>query len=94
MTTEDIDKAPIGISSTYNYGNPNNMHLSQFSYKVKEGVNQSGLISTLCNTVGVSDGISMGTERMRYLLQSRLRKSWTDMIPKAIGFASTSFTSL
>jgi dihydroxy-acid dehydratase len=52
-------------------GNPCNMHLLQLAAKVKEGVKAAGLIGYRFNTVGVSDGISMGTKGMRYSLQSR-----------------------
>jgi len=71
MSTEDLNKAQVGISSVWYSGNPCNMHLLQLSDKVKEGVKMAGLIPMQFNTIGVSDGISMGTKGMRYSLQSR-----------------------
>ncbi|KAK4561636.1 dihydroxy-acid dehydratase ilv3 [Recurvomyces mirabilis] len=71
MTTEDLSKPQVGISSVWYSGNPCNMHLMDLSNKVKEGVKQAGLIPMQFNTIGVSDGISMGTKGMRYSLQSR-----------------------
>lgn len=67
----DMDKAEIGISSVWYEGNTCNMHLLQLADKVKEGVESAGLVGMRFNTVGVSDGISMGTEGMSYSLQSR-----------------------
>ena len=67
----DMSKAQVGISSVWYTGNPCNMHLLDLSNRVKEGVESSGLIGYQFNTVGVSDGISMGTKGMRYSLQSR-----------------------
>ena len=52
-------------------GNPCNMHLMLLADEVKRGVEESGLVGFRFNTVGVSDAISMGTEGMRYSLQSR-----------------------
>ncbi len=71
MTREDMGKAQIGIASVWYEGNPCNMHLLDFSAKVKEGVRQAGLVGMRFNTIGVSDGISMGTDGMSYSLQSR-----------------------
>ncbi|KAJ2779006.1 hypothetical protein GGI15_004012 [Coemansia interrupta] len=67
----DMSKAQVGISSVWYEGNPCNMHLLDFSAKVKEGVQAAGLVGMRFNTVGVSDGISMGTRGMCYSLQSR-----------------------
>jgi dihydroxy-acid dehydratase len=61
----------VGISSVWFEGNTCNMHLNQLSAKVKEGVDEAGLVGLRFNTIGVSDGISMGTEGMSYSLQSR-----------------------
>jgi dihydroxy-acid dehydratase len=61
----------VGISSVWFEGNTCNMHLNQLSAKVKEGVEAAGLVGLRFNTIGVSDGISMGTEGMSYSLQSR-----------------------
>ena len=71
LTDEDMDKAQIGIASCWFEGNPCNMHLDTLSEKVKEGVRRAGLVGMRFNTIGVSDGISMGTEGMSYSLQSR-----------------------
>ncbi|TVY25959.1 putative dihydroxy-acid dehydratase, mitochondrial [Lachnellula hyalina] len=71
MTEEGLNKAQVGISSVWYTGNPCNMHLLDLNHKVKEGVERAGLIGYQFNTVGVSDGMSMGTKGMRYSLQSR-----------------------
>ena len=71
LQESDMSKAQVGISSVWYTGNPCNMHLMDLNNKVKEGVEKSGLIGYQFNTVGVSDGISMGTKGMRYSLQSR-----------------------
>lgn len=71
MTAEDMTKAQVGISSVWYEGNTCNMHLLDLAQKVKEGVAAAGLIGLRFNTIGVSDGISMGTDGMSYSLQSR-----------------------
>ena len=71
LTDADMQKAQVGISSVWFEGNTCNMHLNQLSAKVKEGVEAAGLVGLRFNTIGVSDGISMGTEGMSYSLQSR-----------------------
>ncbi|MCZ6527011.1 MAG: dihydroxy-acid dehydratase [Gammaproteobacteria bacterium] len=71
MTETDMDKAQIGISSIWFEGNTCNMHLLGFAEKVKQGVEAAGLVGMRFNTIGVSDGISMGTDGMSYSLQSR-----------------------
>ena len=71
LTPEDMNKAQVGISSVWWEGNTCNMHLNDLALKVKEGVQAAGLIGMRFNTVGVSDGISMGTEGMCFSLQSR-----------------------
>ncbi|KAL3419328.1 dihydroxy-acid dehydratase [Phlyctema vagabunda] len=71
MTEEGLNKAQVGISSVWYSGNPCNMHLLDLNNRVKEGVERSGLIGYQFNTIGVSDGMSMGTKGMRYSLQSR-----------------------
>ncbi len=71
LTREDMDKAQIGISSVWFEGNTCNMHLNHLAEKVKEGVQAAGMIGMRFNTIGVSDGISMGTDGMSYSLQSR-----------------------
>jgi dihydroxy-acid dehydratase len=71
MTEEDMQKAQVGISSVWYEGNTCNMHLNKLAARVKEGVQAAGLVGMRFNTIGVSDGISMGTEGMSYSLQSR-----------------------
>ena len=71
MTQKDMGKPQVGIASVWYEGNPCNMHLLDLSVKVKEGVKQAGLVGMRFNTIGVSDGISMGTDGMSYSLQSR-----------------------
>jgi dihydroxy-acid dehydratase len=71
MSEEDMQKPQVGIASVWYEGNPCNMHLHDLGAKVKEGVVASGLVGMRFNTIGVSDGISMGTEGMSYSLQSR-----------------------
>ena len=66
----DMDKAQVGIASVWFEGNPCNMHLLDLAARVKEGVIAAGLVGMRFNTIGVSDGISMGTEGMSFSLQS------------------------
>jgi dihydroxy-acid dehydratase len=67
----DMQKAQVGIASMWYEGNPCNMHLMELALRVKAGVQDAGLVGLRFNTIGVSDGISMGTEGMRYSLPSR-----------------------
>ena len=67
----DMEKPQVGIASVWFEGNPCNMHLLALSEKVKEGVQSVGMVGLRFNTIGVSDGISMGTEGMSFSLQSR-----------------------
>ena len=71
LKSEDMGKAEVGISSVWWEGNTCNMHLNDLAAKVKEGVHAAGLVGLRFNTIGVSDGISMGTDGMSYSLQSR-----------------------
>ncbi len=71
LSKEDLDKAQIGIASTGWEGNPCNMHLNGLAEVVKQGVQGTDLIGLIFHTIGVSDGISMGTAGMRYSLPSR-----------------------
>ena len=71
LTEQDMHKAQVGIGSVWFDGNPCNMHLLKLAEKVKEGVNADGLVGMRINTVGVRDGISMGTAGMSFSLQSR-----------------------
>jgi dihydroxy-acid dehydratase len=71
LKEEDMNKAQIGIGSVWYDGNPCNMHLGKLADEVKAGVQAAGLVPMRFNTIGVSDGISMGTDGMSYSLQSR-----------------------
>ncbi|MEO9870441.1 dihydroxy-acid dehydratase [Ekhidna sp.] len=71
LSKEDLKKPLIGIGSTGFEGNPCNMHLNDLAIHVKKGVNSCGGNGLIFNTIGVSDGISMGTPGMRYSLPSR-----------------------
>lgn len=71
LTEEDMKKAQVGIASTWYEGNTCNMHLNGLSKYVKDGVQANGLVGLQFNTIGVSDGITNGTEGMRYSLVSR-----------------------
>lgn len=71
LTDEDFSKPMVGIASTGYEGNPCNMHLNDLAKLVKEGVNSQETIGLIFNTIGVSDGISMGTPGMRFSLPSR-----------------------
>src|SRR5688572_30053505 len=71
LSDGDMDKPQVGISSVWYEGNSCNMHLLQLAEKVKEGVKAAGLVGFRFNTIGVSDGITMGTDGMSFSLQSR-----------------------
>ncbi|MCP3996658.1 MAG: dihydroxy-acid dehydratase [bacterium] len=71
LTEADMDKAQVGIASMWYEGNPCNLHLNDLAARVREGVIAAGLVSMRFNTIGVSDGISMGTDGMSFSLQSR-----------------------
>jgi dihydroxy-acid dehydratase len=71
LTEDDMNKAQVGIASVWYDGNTCNMHLMDLAAKVKEGVIAADLVGMRFNTIGVSDGISMGTRGMSYSLQSR-----------------------
>lgn len=71
LKEEDMNKPQVGISSVWYEGNPCNMHLMQLAEEVKRGVEEVGLVGYRFNTIGVSDGISMGTDGMSFSLQSR-----------------------
>ena len=64
-------KKQVGISSVWYEGNPCNMHLMDLAAEVKAGVEDAGMVGYRFNTIGVSDGISMGTDGMSFSLQSR-----------------------
>jgi dihydroxy-acid dehydratase len=71
LREEDMDKPQLGIASMWYEGNTCNMHLNDLAAHVKQGATEAGLVGMRFNTIGVSDGISMGTEGMSYSLQSR-----------------------
>ncbi|RKZ36876.1 MAG: dihydroxy-acid dehydratase [Gammaproteobacteria bacterium] len=71
LTEDDMEKAQVGIASVWYEGNTCNMHLLDLAAKVREGVQAAGMVGMRFNTIGVSDGISMGTDGMSYSLQSR-----------------------
>ncbi|HYM95250.1 MAG TPA: dihydroxy-acid dehydratase [Chitinophagaceae bacterium] len=71
LTEEDLKKAQVGIASMGYDGNTCNMHLNELAKIVKQGVWDNDLVGLIFNTIGVSDGISMGTDGMRYSLVSR-----------------------
>ncbi|KAJ9526536.1 acetohydroxyacid dehydratase [Haematococcus lacustris] len=71
LREEDMHKPQVGISSVWYEGNPCNMHLMQLAEEVKRGVEEAGLVGYRFNTIGVSDGMSMGTDGMSFSLQSR-----------------------
>ena len=71
LTEEDFSKPFVGIASTGYEGNPCNMHLNDLAKLVKKGTQEENLVGLIFNTIGVSDGISMGTPGMRFSLPSR-----------------------
>ena len=71
LTEEDLKKAQVGIVSMGYEGNTCNMHLNDLAKDVKKGVWNSNLVGLIFNTIGVSDGISNGTDGMRFSLVSR-----------------------
>ncbi len=71
LTDADLQKPQVGICSMWYEGNTCNMHLDRLAAHVKDGVQAAGLVGLRFNTIGVSDGISMGTEGMSYSLPSR-----------------------
>ncbi|WP_046743287.1 dihydroxy-acid dehydratase [Kordia zhangzhouensis] len=71
LTKEDFFKPIVGIASTGYEGNPCNMHLNDLAKLAKQGTKNSAIVGLIFNTIGVSDGISMGTPGMRYSLPSR-----------------------
>lgn len=71
LSKEDFNKSIVGIASTGYEGNPCNMHLNDLAKLVKKGTSNVDIVGLIFNTIGVSDGISMGTPGMRYSLPSR-----------------------
>ncbi len=71
LSEEDMHRPQVGIAAMWYEGNTCNMHLNELAAWVKEDMADAGLVGMRFNTIGVSDGISMGTEGMSYSLQSR-----------------------
>src|SRR5690606_7382579 len=71
LSTADLAKAQVGIASMGYDGNTCNMHLNELAQKVKQGVWNNDLVGLMFHTIGISDGITNGTEGMRYSLVSR-----------------------
>ncbi|AKD57390.1 dihydroxy-acid dehydratase [Spirosoma radiotolerans] len=71
LSEDDMQKPQIGIASTGYEGNTCNMHLNGLSVYVKQGIQASGLVGLIFNTIGVSDGMTNGNDGMRYSLPSR-----------------------
>ena len=71
LTPEDLNKPQVGIASMWYEGNTCNMHLDALAAAVRDGVVENGLVGMRFNTIGVSDGISMGTDGMSFSLPSR-----------------------
>lgn len=71
LTDDDLAKAQVGIASMGYDGNTCNMHLNELSAIIKKGVWENDLVGLIFNTIGVSDGMSNGTDGMRYSLVSR-----------------------
>ena len=71
LTEEDMSKPQVGIASTGYDGNPCNMHLNGLATDIKGNINSNNMVGLIFNTIGVSDGISMGTTGMSYSLPSR-----------------------
>ncbi len=71
LSDDDMNKAQVGIASVWFEGNTCNMHLNDLAGQVKRAVADAGMVGLRFNTIGVSDGISMGTDGMSYSLQSR-----------------------
>ena len=95
LKDEDFDKAQVGIVSTGYEGNPCNMHLNGFAQRVKDSVQLNNLVGLIFHTIGVSDGMSMGTKGMSYSLPSRdviadsietvVRAQWYDAVVAVVG---------
>ena len=71
LSVDDLKKPQVGIASVWYEGNSCNMHLNDLAARVKTGAEAAGAVGMRFNTIGVSDGISMGTEGMSFSLQSR-----------------------
>ncbi len=71
LSEEEMALPQVGIASMGWDGNPCNMHLNDLAQRVKSSVKDAGLVGLVFHTIGVSDGISMGTAGMRFSLPSR-----------------------
>src|SRR5262245_34225806 len=71
LTPEDMSKPQVGVASMWYEGNTCNMHLLELAAEIHAGLKEAGLVGMRFNTIGVSDGISMGTEGMNFSLPSR-----------------------
>lgn len=71
LSREDMNKPQVGIASVWYEGNSCNMHLNDLAIEVKKGVVEADCVGMRFNTIGVSDGISMGTDGMSFSMQSR-----------------------
>src|SRR5476651_1758190 len=71
LTDDDLKKAQVGVASMGYDGNTCNMHLNDLAKLVKQGIWEEDLVGLIFNTIGVSDGMSMGTDGMRFSLVSR-----------------------
>jgi dihydroxy-acid dehydratase len=71
LTPDDMGKAQVGIAGMWYEGNSCNMHLNDLAARVRDGVIAAGMVAMRFNTIGVSDGMSMGTDGMSFSLQSR-----------------------
>lgn len=95
LTEADLQKAQVGIVSMGYEGNPCNMHLNDLARDVKAGVQNENLVGLIFNTIGVSDGISNGTDGMRFSLVSRdviadsietvVNAQWYDAVLAVVG---------
>src|SRR5439155_10665251 len=71
FTSADFKKSQVGIASTWSMVTPCNMHIDKLALEAEQGVNSAGAKAVVFNTITISDGISMGTEGMKYSLVSR-----------------------
>ncbi|MDZ7694690.1 MAG: dihydroxy-acid dehydratase [Balneolaceae bacterium] len=95
LSEEDMDKAQVGVASTGWEGNPCNMHLNDLAKRIRESIWDAGLVGFVFHSIGVSDGISMGTQGMKYSLPSRdiiadsietvMRAQWYDANISVVG---------
>jgi dihydroxy-acid dehydratase len=85
FTTEDFSKPIIGIASTWSNVTPCNMHIDKLALQAEKGANENGGKAIIFNTITVSDGISMGSEGMKYSLVSR--EVIADSIETVVGCA-------